>query len=38
VSKRGILGNPECWENICQGNSYCWDECPYNVWKRYRDY
>jgi radical SAM protein with 4Fe4S-binding SPASM domain len=38
VSKRRFFDLPECRNCIYKGSSYCWGQCPYNVWKRDRDY
>jgi radical SAM protein with 4Fe4S-binding SPASM domain len=38
LSKRRIFSNPECRDCMYKGSSYCWGQCPYNVWRRDRDY
>jgi len=36
VSKRRLFDLPECRECIYKGSSYCWNQCPYNIWKEYK--
>jgi len=36
VSKRRLFDLPECRDCIYKGSSYCWNQCPYNIWKEYR--
>ena len=34
VSKVKPFSRPECQGCVFKGSKYCWNECPYNTWRR----
>jgi len=34
MSRRRYFDRLECHGCIYRGNSYCWGQCPYNIWKK----
>jgi len=33
VSKPRLFDRPECKNCVFKGGSYCWNQCPYNIWR-----
>jgi len=33
--KPRLFDRPECRNSVFKGSSYCWKQCPYNIWRRY---
>jgi hypothetical protein len=33
--KPRLFDAPECKGCVFKGSRYCWNECPYNVWRKY---
>jgi hypothetical protein len=33
--KPRLFDGPECKGSVFKGGRYCWNECPYNVWRKY---
>jgi len=34
LSKPRLFDRPECRNCVFKGVSYCWNPCPYNIWRR----
>ena len=30
-----LFDRPECRNCVFKGGSYCWNQCPYNIWRKY---
>jgi len=32
--KPRLFDRPECRSCVFKGSSYCWNQCPYNIWRK----
>jgi hypothetical protein len=36
VTRRRLFDRLECKNCVFKGGGYCWNQCPYNIWRKYQ--